>query len=308
MPKRLVILVLILIGGGLQSVPAVAQLERSDWVLAADEGTGFVDTDGTVKDDSLVLLTESSLPCFEDQDVISCGHRSAQRQCYETYWYGGVELPMLQPSISSGTFTIRKENSYASPRIYFGREGASGAGFRGRFWGMGIDEDTVPFEQDAATKLHLDAGRFDIDLYRRFRFKKGDLMLGASVSAAVLELELETPIGDRYYEDNGGGVGFFVEGRHHFRETEKARWSLLTRGRWAYLVGERDVLVQGQVFKQTVDSDLDIQELFLGVEFKRRFKRSDLVLRYGMESQSWFGPHTGDVNFLGSTFSAGLEW
>ena len=140
---RLVILALILLAGGLQSKSAVAQLERSDWVLAGDVGTGFTESDGSVKDDSSVLLAESSLPCYEDPDLIACGHRVVPQQCHETYWYGGVELPMLQPSVSSTSFNISEENSYASPRIYFGREGASGAGFRARFWGMGIEEDTV---------------------------------------------------------------------------------------------------------------------------------------------------------------------
>ena len=105
-------------------------------------------------------------------------------------------------------------------------------------------------------------------------------------------------------EEDGAGVGFFVEGRHLFYDSQAVEWAVISRGRWAGLIGQwhdedRPGLTTG-------DSSADIFEAALGLEFKRKFDCADLIVQYMLEGQRWDMTYTGDIGYLGSTLSIGF--
>ncbi|MEM9353848.1 MAG: hypothetical protein AAGA92_12605 [Planctomycetota bacterium] len=233
-----------------------------------------------------------------------CGCIACRQVRYQSYWYAGVDLTALDPSYSNSDWGITNEEDGSGARVYFGWESASGAGIRSRIWShdgeYSVASDTVA---DPAP-LTIDAFRWDIDFYRRFRFRRGDVELGASLTGASLEFDTN-PL-DHHETDSAFGVGFFAEGRHTLFEKPWSRWSLLTRGRWAYLTGEwTEPLRAGRT---RGDLNLDIRETFLGLEYVYRLKRCEWVFQTGFEAQAWDSNYLGNVSFDGSTTRIGMNW
>jgi len=143
--------------------------------------------------------------------------------------------------------------------------------------------------------IDLAAGRFDFDVYRRFDFNRSSILAGGTVTGAQIENNYAG-----HAEESAGGVGFVVEGRHRFYDSPVVAWSVFSRGRWSALVGE------WSSFNSKGNSNLNIFEAALGLEYRRRFQAADLVVQYSFEGQSWDTTYVGDVTFMGSTLSIGF--
>ncbi len=207
---------------------------------------------------------------------------------------------MLQPHYTRGGMTLDEDRGFVSPRLVLGWEGDRGLGLRTRFWGLESESDLLA-DMGGPIDLTLLASRFDVDVYRRFAFRGSSVTVGASVTGAHLEADFDSTI---VIEEDGAGVGFFVEGRHLFHQSDLVEWAVISRGRWAGLVGEwcddfRIGLTKG-------DANSDIFEAALGLEFKRKFDCADLIVQYMFEGQRWDMTYVGDVGYLGSTLSIGF--
>jgi hypothetical protein len=247
----------------------------------------------------------------------------------ESHWFGAVELTLLQPTFNNPpAFGLNQPEAVVTPRFILGWESQHGFGVRTRFWNFDGDfqprtEWLVPgggvvtWDYD----VQLDAHRFDFDLYRRFSFLNGSVVLGASAASVILDLTAIsqgptfTLLDDYSLEQRGGGVGFFAEGRHRFYTSQRADWSLLSRGRWtAFVTDSRDSRLRPLTTE--VRSNISIFEAGLGVEFKRKFQAADFVIQYYLEGQSWAvsdlglgysgSPVDRSIGFLGSTVGIGF--
>lgn len=237
---------------------------------------------------------------------VTCGQgvvASSHLLCSEPWdggWFGAVELTMLQPNYTAGGMTLDEDRGFVGPRLILGWESDRGLGIRTRFWGLENESDLLT-DFGGPIDVRLLASRFDVDVYRKFAFKGSSVTVGASVTGAQLEAEFESIM---LIEESGAGVGFFVEGRHLFHQSDLVEWAVISRGRWAGLVGEwldefRTGLTKG-------DANGDIFEAALGLEFKRKFDCADLIVQYMFEGQRWDMTYVGDVGYLGSTLSIGF--
>ncbi|RIK77678.1 MAG: hypothetical protein DCC67_12350 [Planctomycetota bacterium] len=256
-------------------------------------------------------------------DGCTCGDCVAAA---ESCWFGAIELTMLHTSYGSATLSTNDFDVGVAPRFIIGWQSGGGFGVRARFWDHNAETREIwsypyPFVAD------LQASRFDLDLYRQFLFQRGAIAVGGSVASAVLDFErdhrssgnnnpwLQVPQ-DYGFRNSGGGVGFFVEGRHSFYRTQRHQWSMISRGRWSMLVGEWSHSYFGD---DAGTNNLQIAEAALGIEYKRRFKAADLVLQCSLEGQHWDvagipffayslhnAPSDATLGLLGPTVSIGF--
>jgi hypothetical protein len=264
-------------------------------------------TEATVPVASVVVPMEDSLVTTQawTPGGVTCGQGvgTTHSLCSEPWnggWFGAVELTALQPSYTRGGMTLDEDRAFVGPRLVFGWEGDRGLGVRTRFWGLENESDLLT-DMGGPFDVRLLTSRFDVDLYRKFAFHGSHVTVGASVTGAHLEAEFDSTL---LVEENGAGVGFFVEGRHLFYQSDAVEWAVISRGRWAGLVGEwedgsRIGLTRG-------DANSGIFEAALGVEFKRNFDCTDLIVQYMIEGQSWDATYVGDIGYLGSTLSIGF--
>ena len=263
--------------------------------------------EATVPTASVAVPMEDALVTTQawTPEGVTCAHgvgssHSLYSEPWNGGWFGAVELTALQPNYSRGPMTLAEDEAFVGPRLILGWESDRGLGVRTRFWGLENESDLLtdvggPFD------VRLLASRFDVDLYRKFAFNGSSVTVGASVTGAHMEAEFDSML---LIEESGAGVGFFVEGRHLFYQSDAVEWAVISRGRWAGLVGEwedgsRIGLTKG-------DANSDIFEAALGLEFKRKFDCTDLLVQYMIEGQRWDMTYVGEVGYLGSTLSIGF--
>jgi hypothetical protein len=188
-----------------------------------------------------------------------------------------------------------------------GWESDRGFGLRTRFWGL---ENEAKMEvMGVQLDQWFEASRFDFDVYREFDFKGSSITVGGSITAADLELTIEStsiPGVEVIAEETGGGVGVFLEGRHLISNSYDSQWSVLARGRWAGLVGERRSPPNSSSI--TGDSSLRIAEAGLGWEYKRNFDSCSFVLQHMIEVQTWDNYYVGEFSLLGQNVSLGFTF
>ena len=262
-------------------------------------------------------------------------------------WVVLTELPVLLPSYSTSTISTANEHPVIGPRTSLGWESDRGFGIRGRFWGfdtaVDMEDSYAPSQQSlyyyqlldiSNHQVNFSGGKFDLDFYKRIELRQGHCLLGASITSAQLKLEETLTVTESTYyrgfydydyfdlynprsyaytydtdsliRNRGVGLGVLAEGSHRFYETPMHAWSIFGRGRVAYLIGEWEqpnstVLEQG-------DGNMAIGEAALGIEYRRKFNRIDLLVQCAFEVQSWDVSRVGRVNFAGVTPGIGLNW
>ncbi|HEX6963225.1 MAG TPA: hypothetical protein VF175_15265 [Lacipirellula sp.] len=244
-------------------------------------------------------------------------------------WFGDFELTILHASSVNSSITTLEDDNGLGGRFIFGRENAAGLGLRGRFWDYHMEtaRQISAFLPYGPTRLELDASRFDFDVYRRFKTSDSSISVGASVSSAIISFErdetfrpLNNPfmrINDYETRHSAGGVGFLVEGRHAFYRSPKHEWSVLARGRWTGLIGETS---DSRIGYRISNSNINITEAALGLEYRRKFSAADFLLQCSLEGQAWaiggvpvgyynyaLDPTPANVNFLGPTVLFGVS-
>jgi hypothetical protein len=213
----------------------------------------------------------------------------------ESYWFGAIELTMLDPRVATASIGKLESESFTAPRGVIGWESPGHLGLRARVWGAVSETDFI------GPNMEVKPSRFDFDVYRRFLFNDASLIVGSGVTGARMEYEFEQ-MGRLY--DRGAGIQFFAEGRHTYRRSDVSESSIFARGRWAGLSGVwvDEVLASND----EGNSSMEILEAALGLEWRRRFKHGDLIIQSSFESQTWESTLTGDVAFFGTVFSVGF--
>jgi ferredoxin len=220
-----------------------------------------------------------------------------------SFWFADLELTILEPSYDNGIFALDGDDSIVAPRLYFGWESARGLGLRTRFWWLNDKLDFIselPMPPDA-DQVKFQARRFDFEAYRRFVFDESSLAVGAGITAAGINWEIDPA----QMEDAGGGVSFFVEGRHQLWRTPVSKFGVVARGRWASIIGNWEGDLGG---RDRGDLTMEILEVAFGWDLVREFSRCDFLFQTLVEAQTWQSTLTGDVGFLGQTLSAGWRW
>jgi hypothetical protein len=220
-------------------------------------------------------------------------------------WFGAVELTIFRPVFDDVPVVDRKGS--VGPRLIFGWESDRGFGLRTRFWGL---ENEAQLEMlGVQIDQRFEAFRFDFDFYREFDFKGSSITVGGSITAADLKSTLQPTniVGTEVVgEEAGGGVGVFLEGRHLICTNYDSQWSVLARGRWASLVGERKSPPNASTI--TGDSSIRIAEAGLGWEYKRNFDSCSFVLQHMIEVQTWDNYYLGEFSLFGQNVSLGFTF
>ncbi|HEX6963224.1 MAG TPA: hypothetical protein VF175_15260 [Lacipirellula sp.] len=215
-------------------------------------------------------------------------------------WFGAVELTIFRP-VFDDLPIVDREGSVA-PRLIFGWESDRGFGLRTRFWGL--ENESQLDLMGVLVDQQLEAFRFDFDLYREFDFKGSSITVGGSITAADIKTSF-APISVAG-EESSGGVGVFLEGRHLISKSYDSQWSVLARGRWAGLVGERNSPPNSSTI--TGDSSIRITEAGLGWEYKRNFDSCSFVLQHMIEVQTWDNYYLGEFSLFGQNVSMGFTF
>lgn len=112
--------------------------------------------------------------------------------------------------------------------------------------------------------------------------------------------------GGAVIRNRGGGLGLLAEGSHRFYETPIHVWSVIGRGRVAYLIGQWE-LPHSSTLKEG-DGNMVLSEAALGLEYRRKFRAADVFAQCAFEVQSWDVSQVGRVNFAGVTPGIGVNW
>jgi hypothetical protein len=214
-------------------------------------------------------------------------------------WLSGVELTLFRPFFDG--IPAAERTVSLGPRLFLGWESERGFGAQGRIW-MCDNEALVGFTSTPVV-LAVEASRFDLDLFREFAFQGSSITVGASITAAALEMSVGPA---DTAEDAGVGLGLLINGRHLVSANGRSEWAMIGRGRWAGLVGEWDDAT-GSPFSSG-DSNMQIVEAGLGYDVIRRFKGWDLVFQHLLEIQTWRPSYTNDVSFFGQSISLGVKF
>ncbi len=145
-------------------------------------------------------------------------------------WFGSLELTMLRASFNNAPAFSLPADMPLAPRYIVGLESAGGLGARARFWRFDNEYQALsqfpvlgPGGVFPSFGVALTADRFDMDFYRHLYFSRGELIFGASVAAASVDVSATAPYWLSYVvtqsysvQQSGGGAGVFLEGRHQF--------------------------------------------------------------------------------------------
>lgn len=289
---------------------------------------------------------EDAFDLEDNGELIACGDEVGMAGLIEpdrrrrSRWTVLTELPVLLPSYSTSTLATANDHPIIGPRLVAGWEGDAGFGVRGRAWWFdsAVEVNGEPLAASNYNFLYLypsssiywhqinfSGGKLDLDFYKRFEHATGDMAFGLTLTAAEMTLR------DRYYSksfytyynqplllasysangssvvrNRGAGLGLMAEGSHRLLGTPANALSVFGRGRLAYLIGEWEN--SGNALLREGDGNMAIGEAALGLEYRRQFRRADLLVQCAFEVQSWDVSQAGRVNFAGVTPSVGLNW
>lgn len=317
-----------------------AEPERVDPFLQAAQWAEESDTLGVAAEEINLNDNDELVACGDEVGLarlIEPDRRQWSR------WSVLVELTALFPSFGTSAIATANEHPILGPRLSLGWETDRGFGIRGRAWGF---DSPVDMENSYGSsyqnyyynyqvslsdhQINFSGGKLDLDFYKRIEHDSGYIAVGASITAAELKLTetytvTETayynymfydyyqpaPFISSYHEEDvirsrGAGLGLLAEGSHRFYETPIHAWSVFGRGRIAYLIGAWEAPYGSGLDKG--DSNMAIGEAALGLEYRRKFSRADLIAQCSFEVQSWDVSQVGRVNFMGVTSGVGVSW
>lgn len=113
--------------------------------------------------------------------------------------------------------------------------------------------------------------------------------------------------GSHQVQVSGAGPQLLVEGTHRLYDGPACVWSLIGRGRTAYLIGQ--FRAPGATTGRTEgDANMAVAEAAFGTELRRRFAAFDMALSCSFEVQSWDMSLVNRVNLAGVTTGLGVDW
>ncbi|TWT88384.1 hypothetical protein Mal64_18640 [Pseudobythopirellula maris] len=226
----------------------------------------------------------------------------ACRQARLTGWsvIGGISSATVGHSNTS--FTYAEESQLTGGQLKIAHESSRGGGYRVAFRSW---DDEISIQGSAAPHLSSQANvtfsTFDFDLYQRVWVGDTSLVLGAGVRAAHQEVDFLNGSNPGF---GGGGLSAFLEFRRSLYRSELSEVSVLGYGRYSQMLGTFEETTPG--FQPT--AAMGIAETGLGLEYRRRLGRGDLILQYMADAQLWSSSNLGDHALLGDSFMVGYQW
>ena len=232
--------------------------------------------------------------------------------------YAGFELAVLKAHTGSLAFTgfggsgaITPEYDYeGSPRIYLGREGCSGLGYRISYFQFDhTADDPTLFGVTTGLEIHA----LDIELTSRTEFCGCDTMLTAGFRYGDLESNVNAPgLGGEILRFSSDGVGPTIGGSLR-RDLGQTPWDLIVGGRASLLLTDTALSIPTLVTIDATDSTMQVWEGRIGVERTRQLRRAQLVTQFSFEAQNWqSGSIAGLISpsfaLAGPTFRVGLNF
>jgi hypothetical protein len=221
-------------------------------------------------------------------------------------WTAAIELIPTVTRITDAQFGRWEDTSSLAIRLILGYEDPEGIGVRLRFWGLSQDAETP------ADDLQLNMDKFDVDLYKRVLFDRGDLAFGAGPSSGLLEFKLSN---DSYSRFEGAGATMFLDGYYSLVEFEKSELGAIARGRYSILLGDWHDTT-GVLLPPTHNDTMSIAELAWGLEYRRRFGRCEdhswfvgVLAEYQRWQSDWMTQFSASsVGASGVNIYTGLNW
>ncbi len=287
------------------------QADSSQLVLASDQGF-----DARLEPEAILMTG----------DLFESGYQSTMPH---TNWQFGAEFLIYDMKYGNVNFEDAEgDNKLASGlRIFFGWESDAGYGIRaigsgsggetlfgGYHWNyavpgdfttlQGFDFSGAPPGTTVDDLLEISMSTSSIDVFRHIQRERLDLFFGVGVGGASVRLNAPTMAVKNSLI--AGGLSVFSEGRYVLRASEVSELALVGRGRIAFLSGEWEARINNLFLDK--DMDLTVTEGALGLEWKRKLRRSTLILRAQYEHQLWNSDATSDLVLNGVALRAGLTW
>ena len=236
--------------------------------------------------------------------------------CRTDSWTAEVDYILTQAHITRADFGSWPEDETLGLRLILGYEDPTGLGVRARLWGL--SQDVRAFSDD----VELEAGAFDLDLYKRFFIDDSELVLGGGAGNRGLKF---TQPGNGYSRFRGGGLSLFAEGYVPLIRFSKSELGQVGRGRLALVTGDwtdtSDQLGSGapgpeNIVPGTDDDSMSVVEIAWGLEYRRRFGLDEdhswfvaLVAEHQRWESEWMGAFMGSsVTFTGLNLNTGVAW
>ena len=239
-----------------------------------------------------------------------------QPPCRTSSWFAATEFIATNSHVGRAEFGPWTDDGVLSLRFILGYEDPRGLGIRARAWGLG-QEDCADFED-----VDLQAGAFDLDLYKRFFIDDAELVLGGGASSRGLEFQQD---GNGHSRFEGGGISMFTEGflpliefpNCEIGQTGRVRATLLT-GDWhdTSAQGPDGAPLPGNIVPGTDHDGMTVFEFGWGLEFRRRFGEADdhswyvaLLAEHQRWQSDWMSSFMGSsISFTGLNLSSGVSW
>ncbi len=220
--------------------------------------------------------------------------------------YFEIQNIFLRPHVSSDVAGKLRENYEYSPRFILGYETPSGLGARGRYWTYSHTTSTV----GGSNSLGLDFDVIDVEGTARFSSQRADLLVSGGVRWAhiVVEEDNEDAVGTEM-----PGITFAADGRLRLCGTCSSQWSAVAGARWSLLGGDWKG-DSNNVIEPTFDDNVNVQEIYGGVEYLRHLGSCDVYARAVFEVQNWHSDALGattstdSLGFIGPSIQAGVSY
>lgn len=289
-----------------------AQQEFLPTPVASESSPNLLPTDTIAAVPVTRPLTEKELPMVVVPE--GCADCIAPEYWEFNPWYGGAEIMLMAINYTDSLATTDSDRTFVTARPYLGYEDPFGTGIRGRFWAMSHDVNmlsTNPAFGAAGNPnvYEFEAGSFDLDLYKRFRFERSSLAVGGGLKIAHFGLEAPTlnPFITVSQDVDASGVSIFAELRHVVGASPNSEWAWVFRTRAGALAGTTEGRINNQLAYRA-DSPMFTFEAAFGTEYLRHYKHHDFVLNFMAESNYWNSEALDSVAFNGASFKVGFQW
>jgi hypothetical protein len=242
-------------------------------------------------------------PC---SDSTCCHDICCDEACQPSYWKFDVGVGPTQLHLTDSAFGRWPNDTGTSAELDIAYENPRGYGIRGSLWTFG--QNASPTQTD----VQVTASSVNLDFYKRFWGEDGDLAVGISSGGAALNFRLPN---DRESRFVGGGIGLFSDGFFNLVRFEKSDLGLVGRGRVTLLEGDWSDNT-GSVVNDTDHDSMMITELGTGLEYRRRFGRSEdkywrlaVLTEFQRWDSEWMGNYLGSAaTFSGLNVELGVAW
>ena len=221
-------------------------------------------------------------------------------------YYTQVELLWMRAHVNEAAVGKLSEQYEIAPRFVIGYEDNGGIGTRVRFWTYGR---TTPNLTSPADAVRFEFDVLDLEATSRFGNDRSELVVGGGIRWADLKIGLdgETVVSEM------PGITFAADLRSTLCRDCFSEWATVAGARWALLGGDWEGGTGG-FLNTDRDDNVNVTEIYGGVEYVQHYCGYDLYGRLVFEVQNWHSDvaaqtaGTDSISFIGPGLHLGMNF